>query len=142
MSCFRATTRLRVILGGVVLFFCLVNLVPRVVLAASSAIVTVNVTIVSPPKITAVTPADGSFFDEGDTITISCTVNYASSSIEYQFSIEDNIKQPWSINSSYKWVTASRDAGLHKLKIEVRNIAGQDTKETEIYVYLKPVPPT
>jgi hypothetical protein len=92
------------------------------------------------PQISSLTPLNNSTFCENDTISISPTVvnNPNSSPLEYQFLIDGAIKQPWSGQSKYDWQGAS---GIHNLKAEVRDIAGQDAKQVEVCVFKKPPEP-
>jgi len=91
------------------------------------------------PQIGSLTPLNYATFYENNTISISPTVNNPNSgSLEYQFSIDEAIKQPWSGQSKYDWQGVS---GIHNIKVEVRNIAGQDSKQVEICVFKNPVRP-
>jgi len=96
----------------------------------------------TPPQITGVTPVDGSSFYEGDTISIFPTVNDQDPSpLEYQFLIDGIIKQAWSNSSSYGWTPSSQDIGVCNIKVQVRDTGGEDTIETEVYVFRKPLLP-
>ncbi|MGD0336365.1 MAG: hypothetical protein ABSB18_04620 [Candidatus Omnitrophota bacterium] len=94
----------------------------------------------TPPQISGITPLNHSTFYENDTISISPTVvnDPNSGPLEYQFSIDGVIKQSWSGQSQYGWQGVS---GIHNIKAEVRNIAGQDAKQVEICVFKKPIAP-
>ena len=94
-----------------------------------------------PPRITSVTPTDGSAFYESSEILISLTAHSFCPPLQYQFSIDGIIKQAWSGVSSYTWVTTSQDIGIHTIKVEVKDRGGQDTKEVEVYIFRKPIPP-
>jgi len=96
----------------------------------------------TPTQITGVTPVDGSSFYEDDTISIFPTVNDQDPSpLEYQFLIDGIIKQAWSNSSSYGWTPSSQDIGVCNIKVQVRDTGGEDTIETEVYVFRKPLLP-
>jgi len=97
----------------------------------------------SAPVVTAIYPQDGAVFTEAETVNVSATVNDPDSSpLEYQFSLDGAIKQSWSAEASYTWVPAVEEAGLRKIKVEVRDAGGSGFKESEIYVFRKPVFPS
>jgi hypothetical protein len=92
------------------------------------------------PEITGISPSDGTTFYGNDTILISSTVNDTDPSpLEYQFSIDGIIKQPWSSQASFIWTQGS--SGSHNLKIEVRDAGGQDSEEAENFIFRKPLSP-
>ncbi len=91
----------------------------------------------TPPEITSITPVSGSTFYEIDAVTASAVVN-GTAPLEYQFSVDGVVKQAWSSTANYTW---SATRGLHTIKIEVRNTAGQDTEEAGIFVFRKPILP-
>lgn len=91
----------------------------------------------TPPQITSTVPQEYFTFYENDSIGISASVQDNDPSLlEYQFSIDNLIKQPWSAQTNYDW---SATSGRHSLKIEVRDEGGQTSKEVEVYVYRIPV---
>jgi hypothetical protein len=91
------------------------------------------------PKIINVSPANGSTFSEGSAILISPVVNDNNlAPVEYQFSVNNEIKQGWSSQINYSWDAVP---GRHILKVEAKDIAGQDVKEIEVYVFRKPIEP-
>jgi hypothetical protein len=101
-----------------------------------------SITYLRPLKITDITPADGASFYESDIVSISPTLNTTdTSSLEYQFSIDGVIRQAWSTLSSYSWTPTSQDKGSHNIKVEVRDISGQDTRDVEVYIFRKPLSP-
>lgn len=94
------------------------------------------------PQIISVTPPDGSIFYESDTIVISSTVKDTDPSpLEYQFSLDGIIKQVWSGLSNYSWLSSSQDRGSHNIKVEVRDVGGQESKQAEIYILRRPIAP-
>jgi hypothetical protein len=96
----------------------------------------------TPPQITGISPKDRTTYYENDKILISPIVNNTDSSpLEYQFSIDGIIRQAWSNLSSYSWITISEDKGNHNIKVEVRDIAGQDAEEIELYIFRRPLSP-
>jgi len=93
-----------------------------------------------PPKIISFAPLDGSIFYKNDNINILPVLNSsAPESLEYQFSIDADIKQPWSGKASYSW--ANITPGRHDIKIEVKDNNGQDVVQPEVYVYRRPFAP-
>jgi hypothetical protein len=92
------------------------------------------------PQISGLVPLNHSTFYENEVISILPAVanNPGSSPLEYQFSIDGAIKQPWSGQSQYDWQGV---AGIHNLKVEVRDVAGQDSKQIEICVFNNPIGP-
>lgn len=95
-----------------------------------------------PPQITALNIFDHSKFYENSSIVITPTVNDTDSSpLEYQFSIDDVIKQSWSGLSSYTWLSSSQHIGSHNIKVEVRDTGGQDNKQIGVYILRKPADP-
>jgi hypothetical protein len=89
------------------------------------------------PTITSISPLDGAKLSDVDAVLVFANVdNPDSSPLEYQFSIDDAVKQSWSAQSSYNWPA---QAGSHRLKIEVRDMAGQDSKEAEVYILRQPL---
>ncbi|MDP2906084.1 MAG: discoidin domain-containing protein [Candidatus Omnitrophota bacterium] len=91
-----------------------------------------------PPRIISFIPQDGAGFNEVEVVSISATVANDASAVEYQFSIDGAVKQIWSKNPIYKWTA---QPGRHAIKVEVRNSKGNDSKQTEVYVYRKPIAP-
>lgn len=90
-----------------------------------------------PPQITEVSPKTGSTLYENKTVVISPIVkDIDPSPLEYRFSIDGVIKQPWSGEPSYKWIA---NIGQYKIKVEARDKGGADSKEIEVYVYREPV---
>ena len=106
---------------------------------------TVSDTIIldtQPPQITEFQPSSWEKFYEGETVLISATLNDQDPSpSEYQFSIDGEIVQAWSSNSSHSWITDSSDIGDHQIKIEGRDIGGEDTKEVSVYILRGPIEP-
>jgi len=96
-----------------------------------------------PPQISSSSPLDGATFYENDSVLISVMVNDIDPSpLEYQFSIDGIIKQAWSsLSTSYSWITSLQDKGSHNIKVEAKDAGGQDSKEMEIYILRKPIPP-
>lgn len=108
-----------------------------------------------PPRICVFSPNHKSAFTEGDTIRIyACAIDYDGDLREFQVYIDNVIRVPWSIGSSlclcniygtgftYNWQTEIGDAGLHTIKIEVRdNKVAPVSKEATIFIYHKPLAP-
>jgi len=89
------------------------------------------------PKITAIAPKDASIYNEAEAVNISVTAKDTDvSPIEYQFSVDAVVKQAWSNKNSYNW---SAQAGVHRIKIEVRDAGGTAGQEVEVCVYRQPV---
>ncbi len=87
----------------------------------------------TPPIIADISPSDGSTFSEGALVKIFPIVNDQNlSTIEYQFSVDGVVKQTWSNQANYNW---SAIGGIHTLTVEVKDIAGQDTKQVETCVF-------
>lgn len=97
----------------------------------------------SVPAISAFSPADASKFLHGDTLTLAVTASDADGdALEYQFSSNSLIKQPWSSLASHGWLTTAGDIGLKTIRVDVRdNHGGSAQREQEIYVFRKPVSP-
>jgi hypothetical protein len=90
----------------------------------------------NPPRITATIPIDGYTAYENTTINVSATVtDSGSASIEYRFSIDGTVEQDWSTQPTYSWQAS---AGVHTIKIEVKDTSGQDTKQAEVCVFRRP----
>ena len=92
----------------------------------------------APPVITSVSPQDGAIFNEAEDVIIATAVNNDASAVEYQFSVDGSIKKAWSPQNSYKWTA---QFGQHAIKVEVKNSKGNDSKQIEVCVYRKPIPP-
>jgi hypothetical protein len=92
-----------------------------------------------PSKIASLTPADGSTYYEDDEISSLVKVyELDHSPVEYQFSVDGAIKQPWSPDSSFPFKPG---LGLHKLTAETQDTAGGDSKEAQVYVLRRPISP-
>jgi len=103
---------------------------------AYSDAITLDTTL---PQITKISPADGSTFYENTTVTISPTVQDTNiANCEFQFSIDNIVKQAWSKQTSYSWTASS---GKHNIKVEIRDAAGTSNKQVEVYIFLKPLEP-
>ncbi|MDO8663128.1 MAG: dockerin type I domain-containing protein [Candidatus Omnitrophota bacterium] len=92
----------------------------------------------TPPQITSLNVANGSTLYENDEAIISPQISDLSF-LEYQFNIDGVIKQAWSEKNNYKWVPAS--PGRHNIKVEAKDISGQDNKWMDVYVFRKPIEP-
>jgi len=98
-----------------------------------------SITVNTSPVIVDIYPSEHSSFIEGDIIDISLTAS-DEDILEYQISIGGEIKQVWSISSTYQWQTQVGDHGYHTIKAEARdNKLGFDEKEVEIHVFRKPI---
>lgn len=95
----------------------------------------------NPPVMNSISPGDGSGFYQQDTVTISADAfDPDGDALEYQFSIGGEIRQAWSQFSTYEWAVLAEEAGLHTIKVEVRDAAAGIVSQTaELYIFLKPI---
>ena len=95
----------------------------------------------SVPEITNISPPDGSIYYQGDAVSIYASASDADGdTLEYQFSINEEVKQSWNTSATYNWTTSSSDAGLHTIKTEVRDgMGGLASRSAEVYIFLKPI---
>jgi hypothetical protein len=90
------------------------------------------------PVITSISPIDGAKFQDVTSILVFVNINDTDASpVEYQFSIDQEIKQGWSAQSTYNWLNPL--AGRHSIKIEVRDAGGQAVSEADICVLRVPL---
>jgi hypothetical protein len=61
-----------------------------------------------------------------------------SKRIEFQFYLDGSLKAAWGKEANYAWKPVR---GKHKLKVEIKDSKGQDSKEVEYYVYRRPLSP-
>ena len=62
--------------------------------------------------------------------------------LEYQFSIDGQVKQSWNTFAVYDWVTTAIDKGNHTIKCEVRdNRGGLVSKESSLAGFRQAVGP-
>lgn len=94
-----------------------------------------------PPVINTVTPADATGFYSEDLITLSAEANDPDKDdLQYQFSVDGEIKQPWNASPTYNWSSLASNAGLHTIKTEVTDgKGGTASQSAEVYIFLKPI---
>ncbi len=107
--------------------------------ALDTASFNINVTVNKGPNITDFSPSDGYKVTEGDSLEISVNANDPNNdTLQYQFLINNNIKQPWSNNSSFNYTLGQNDIGLNNIRVEVTDgLETVQTEEVEIYVFRK-----
>jgi hypothetical protein len=83
------------------------------------------------PVINNIAPENGTLFQTGDAVSILITASDLDFDVlQYQFSIDGQVKQAWGASALYNWATTSSDKGRHTIKCEVRdNQGGAATKE-------------
>jgi hypothetical protein len=97
----------------------------------------------TPPEITSTQPIKKSKFYAGDSIEISANVNDVDPSpLEYQFSIDGQVVQPWSATTSYNWATNTAGIGKHEIQVEVKDAGGSDSEAIPVYILRRPVWPS
>jgi len=93
-----------------------------------------------PPQISSVAPEDGSFGVDGAVVSLYVGVDdNGLAPVEYQYSIDGQIVQPWLTVPFYHWNAQGK--GIHTLKFEVRDFSGGDNREAEIYLAKEPIQP-
>lgn len=94
------------------------------------------------PIISAITPADGPGYTEGDALTITAAASDADGDpLEYQFSAGGVLKRPWSASPSFKLPTAGL-LGEQTLTVEARDRFGRKTQaQATVYGFRPPIPP-
>jgi hypothetical protein len=93
------------------------------------------------PSIISFVPHDGVKFYEGDVIQSAVeAIDSDGNPVQYQFIVDDSIKQSWSAKTTYSWTAEESDFGLHTLKVEVKDsYGGKSSANSEIYIYAEPV---
>ncbi len=93
------------------------------------------------PSIVSFVPQDGAKFYEGEVIELEAeVVDLDGGFIEYQFMLDDSVKQSWSTVSTYTWNTSQGDTGKHTLTVEARdNYGGKTILDSEVYIYVEPI---
>lgn len=95
-----------------------------------------------PPMLNAILPPPSPTLYAGDPLVLSASVTDTDPSpLEYQFSVDGAIAQPWSAAATYRWVTAGSMAGPHTLTVEVRDAGGAASNTQMLYLYMKPPGP-
>lgn len=94
-----------------------------------------------PARISSVSPQDGATFLENELISINAVLadTTGAGQVDYQFSVDGAIRKSWQRAASY--TLSGLSSGTHKLKAEVKNNSGQDTKEAEVYIFRSPIAP-
>lgn len=92
-----------------------------------------------PPAIASISPAEDTVFLANAAIDIQVAASDpAGSALEYQFSINGQIRRPWSASNSFIWQTSSDDAGSADITCEVRNQEGEITSACLTYQIIDP----
>jgi len=107
--------------------------------ALDTASFNINVTINKGPNILDFSPSDGYKITEESTLEISVSANDPNNDIlQYQFLINNDIKQPWTNNSSFNYTLGQDDIGLNNIRVKITDgIEIVQTEEIEIYVFRK-----
>ena len=95
------------------------------------------------PEIIELNFKDGDSFQFGETIDLSVTtISLNKDELEYQFSVNGEIKQLWSTLRSFSLTPNITSPGLYAVEIEVRNVFNKKTSRIfEYYVFRNPIPP-
>ncbi len=97
----------------------------------------------TPPTLNAISPQPSPSLYVGDLLTLSATVTDTDPSpLEYQFSVDGAVVQPWSSTATYQWNTTSAMAGRHTITAEVRDAGGAVASSQGLYLYLRPPAPS
>lgn len=126
------------------IFLLILGLITTPALALESGSVDVRVTINKEPYIGDFLPADGYTIEEGDTLEISVDAADPNESdiLQYQFTVNGVVKQPWNSESSFSYTLEDGDIGLNRITVEVTDgLETVQTQEVEIYVFRKPIAP-
>lgn len=112
-----------------------------VLFAAQAESISITVILNTDPKILDIQPPDGSTGYPEDTIILSINAeDKEGNNLQYQFSVDGEIRQPWSGSPTYNWVILPSDAGLHTIKTEVTDGIGEiQFQSAEVYIFLKPI---
>jgi hypothetical protein len=104
---------------------------------------TLSITLGTIPTITAVAPADGTKLYVGTTETIQAiATDKEQDPIAYQALLDGQIAVDWSPQALYTWNLTTGQLGLHTVEVRVRDaFGGFASKQAEVYVLRKPVPP-
>lgn len=95
-----------------------------------------------PPAIQSLSPTPSPSLYAGNLLTLSAVVTDADPSpVEYRFSVDGTVVQPWGASATYPWVTTSALAGPHTITVEVRDPGGADSKTQTLYLYYTPPGP-
>lgn len=91
----------------------------------------------TPPKITAFSPSNRSTLISGDSLKVSVTaVDAEKDLLSYRYSIDDKVVKDWNSSASYLYLTAAKDRGRHKIKVEVRDGKGASvSQQADIYIF-------
>lgn len=90
------------------------------------------------PQITQLNPADASRIYENTPVVIKPTITDNNlTPVTYQFSVDGAVKQAWSSNATYNWLSPL--IGAHTIKVEAKDDAGQSSKSSEVFILRKPM---
>jgi len=94
------------------------------------------------PAISGVTPADGTAFTEGDSVTITATASDLDGDpLGYQFLVDGAVTRAWSSSAAFAWDTAGKTK-LHTITVQVRDGLGRQTEsQIKFFGYRRPVSP-
>jgi len=113
-------------------------------LAFDNGTVEIRVTINKPPLIDRdnFKPSNGSTMIEGETLEISVEATDPNNDIlQYQFIVNDKVKQPWSADPTYNYILKASDTGINNIKVEVTDGIETKDQEVEIYIFRSPIAP-
>lgn len=92
-----------------------------------------------PPQIDSITPVNNSEFLSGANILITIIASdHEGDTLQYQFSIAGQIKQPWSFNNAYNWQTSEADIGLNEIICEVKDSQDAAASQNLSYYVINP----
>ncbi|MFH2138615.1 MAG: fibronectin type III domain-containing protein [Candidatus Omnitrophota bacterium] len=99
----------------------------------------------TPPQIGQYSPADKYKCEETETITFEVidSSDYHYDDLEYQYLVDDEVKQTWTADTTYQWTTNTGDNGIYNIKIKVRDDIGavNQSSEKELCIFRKPEKP-
>jgi len=95
-------------------------------------------TVNNPPKIISFTPQSKFSRVSGENIVISITAQDPDNDpLYYKYSIDNNIIQDWTVQSSLNYKTSNKDLRRHTLKVEVKDSKNASTyKTTDFFVFM------
>jgi hypothetical protein len=95
------------------------------------------------PEIISFTPQNNATFTQGDSIEISVQAQDPNNEVlQYQYSIDGQIVQDWTLQATYVWQTQPTDVKSKQINIEVRDEHGTVVSgQSNIFIFRKPPEP-
>lgn len=93
----------------------------------------------NPPLIGSVSPADGSTYVEGDSVSFAVSASDADGDpLQIQFLLDGTVRRPWSSSPVWAWGTAGV-VREHSVTVQVRDPYGRQAEQTfKLFGYRRP----